>query len=254
MDGYPPILYITKNLGTDTAWSDISRKDISSNFRTLCHIYYFVILVLLKTHGPRILPPALRENEHLLTILSPMMNKPLNHFSRCYILLRQPLMWISKLLCGVWFNVLAALWELILHYYGSCAVGYVGSLRIELIEGTLERIFEDKEIRGYATILLPHFCTHRSYRSQTLYLRFESWDIRDMTEVGISRRAGLVLKVFHNHSMFESELRAYTVLRAAGVNFTPQLMGIFSVPGTKGAMLFTMVGKRIKELASLQDR
>jgi hypothetical protein len=64
----------------------------------------------------------------------------------------------------------------------------------------------------------------------------------------------LVLKVFHNHQMFESELRAYSVLQRAGVNFIPQLFGIFNIPGTKGAMLFTMVGKHIEELASLQDR
>jgi hypothetical protein len=87
-----------------------------------------------------------------------------------------------------------------------------------------------------------------------LYLRFDSWDIRDTTEVGISRRAGLVLKVFHKHCIFESELKAYLALQDAGVKYVPQLLGIFNVPGTKGAMLFTMVGKNIKELTSIQDR
>ena len=87
-----------------------------------------------------------------------------------------------------------------------------------------------------------------------MYLRFDSWDIRDAMEVGISRRAGLVLKIFHNHGIFESELRAYSALQEAGVNFIPRLLGIFNVPGTNGAMLFTMVGKNIKELASLQDK
>jgi hypothetical protein len=36
---------------------------------------------------------------------------------------------------------------------------------------------------------------------------------------------------------------AYSALQEAGVNFIPQLLGIFNVPGTNGAMLFTMVGK-----------
>jgi hypothetical protein len=64
-----------------------------------------------------------------------------------------------------------------------------------------------------------------------------------MTEVGISRK----------HCIFESELRAYLALYDAGVKYVPQLLGIFNVPG-KGAMLFTMVGKNIKELSSLHDR
>jgi len=254
IDGYAPILYITKNVGTDTAWSDISRKDDSSNFKLLCHIYYFVILVLLKTHGPRILPPDLRENKRLLTFFSLTMNKRPNLFSHCYFLLQLALTWISNLIRGVWFNLLAALWEFILHYRGSCVVEYVGSLRIQLIEGNLERILGDEQIRGYIIYFACTILYSRSYRGKTLYLRFDSWDIRDATEVGINRRAGLVLKVFHNHRMFESELRAYLALREAGVDFIPQLLGIFNVPGTKGAILSTMVGKNIKELASLQDR
>lgn len=75
-----------------------------------------------------------------------------------------------------------------------------------------------------------------------------------MTEIGISRRAGLVLKVFHSQTMFESELRAYLALQEAGIQFIPQLLGIFNVPGTKGAMLLTMVGERINEPFTAPDR
>jgi hypothetical protein len=152
---------------------------------------------------------------------------------------------------------MAALGELILHYCGSCVMAYVGYLRIPLIEGSLQRISQDEQISRFViysySFARTVLCSH-SYRRNTLYLRFDSWDVRDATEVGISRGAGLVLKVFHNHQMFESELRAYSVLQRAGVKFIPQLFGIFNIPGTKGAMLFTMVGKHIEELASLQDR
>ncbi len=255
MDGYPPILYITKNMGVDTAWSDISSKDVSSNFKFLCHIYYFVILVILKIHGPRILPPDLRGNERLLGFFSSMVNKRPRLFSCSSSLPRLALTRIFKVICGVWFNLLAALWELAFHYCGSCVMEYVGSLRIQLIDGSLQKISEDEQIRGYTTYSIAHTDLYsQPYRSRTLYLRFDSWDIRDMTEVGISRRAGLVLKIFHKHCIFESELRAYLALHDAGVKYVPQLLGIFNVPGTKGAMLFTMVGKNIKELSSLHDR
>ena len=66
-------------------------------------------------------------------------------------------------------------------------------------------------------------------------------------DVGISRRSGLVLKVFHTQRMFESELKAYLVLQEAGVKFIPQLLGVFNVPGTKGTLLLTMVGKDTQE-------
>ena len=69
-----------------------------------------------------------------------------------------------------------------------------------------------------------------------------------MTEIGINRRAGLVLKVFRADWMFESELKAYLMLREAGVQFIPELLAIFNVPGTKGAMLLTMVGDSTEEI------
>lgn len=75
-----------------------------------------------------------------------------------------------------------------------------------------------------------------------------------MTEIGINRRACLVLKVFHTHTIFESELRAYLALQEAGVTFIPQLLGVFNVPGTKGALLLTMVGQATKEPFDLFDR
>lgn len=75
-----------------------------------------------------------------------------------------------------------------------------------------------------------------------------------MTEIGINRRACLVLKVFHTHSVFESELRAYLALQEAGVTCIPQLLGVFNVPGTKGALLLTMVGQTAKEPFDFHDR
>jgi hypothetical protein len=54
--------------------------------------------------------------------------------------------------------------------------------------------------------------------------------------------------------MFELELRAYLALQKAGVNFIPQFLGAFNVPGTKGALLLTMVGHSIKEPFDLFDR
>lgn len=94
----------------------------------------------------------------------------------------------------------------------------------------------------------------QSHSAKCLYLRFDSWDVRDATEIGVSRRAGLVLKVFRTHTMFESELRAYLALQEAGVKFIPQLLGVFNVPGTKGAMLLTMVGKSTEGPFNLSDR
>ncbi len=75
-----------------------------------------------------------------------------------------------------------------------------------------------------------------------------------MTEIGISWRAGLVFKVFHSQGMFEKKLTAYLALQKAGVRFVPQLVGVFNVPGTKGAMLFTMVGEAIKEPFTAYNR
>jgi len=54
--------------------------------------------------------------------------------------------------------------------------------------------------------------------------------------------------------MFESELRAYLVLQKAGVQFIPQLLGIFSMPGTKGSMLLTMAGETTKGPFTLYDQ
>jgi hypothetical protein len=75
-----------------------------------------------------------------------------------------------------------------------------------------------------------------------------------VTEIGINRRACLVLKVFHTHSVFESELRAYLALQEAGVTFIPRLLGVFNIPGTKGALLLTMVGRAAKEPFDFHDR
>ena len=150
-DGCTPTLYITRNMGTDTAWSDDSRTDNLSNFKLLCHIYYFVILVLLKTQGPRILPPDLRENEILLNFFSSTMSKQINFFSYCRFLPRRALRWTSEHLRRKWFNLMAALWESTLHYCGHRVMEYVGSLRVELVEGKLERIAEEDHIRGYVT-------------------------------------------------------------------------------------------------------
>lgn len=63
-----------------------------------------------------------------------------------------------------------------------------------------------------------------------------------------------MLKVFHTHRMFESELRAYLALQEAGVPFVPQLLGIFNMPGTKGSMLLTMAGENTEGPFTLQDR
>jgi len=75
-----------------------------------------------------------------------------------------------------------------------------------------------------------------------------------VTEIGISKRAGLVLKIYHAHWVFEAELRAYLVVQKAGVQFIPQLLGVFNVPGTKGAMLLTLVGKFNDRPFTLNDR
>ncbi len=75
-----------------------------------------------------------------------------------------------------------------------------------------------------------------------------------MTEVGINRKAGLVLKVFRNHRIFESELRAYLALQKSGVPLILQLLGGFNVPGTKGAVLLTWVGENTIEPFTSSDR
>jgi hypothetical protein len=75
-----------------------------------------------------------------------------------------------------------------------------------------------------------------------------------VTEVGISRRAGLVLKIFHTRWMFEAELRAYLAVQEVGIQFIPQLLGVFNVPGTKGAILLTMVGEINDPPLTLDDR
>ena len=87
-DGLAPILFITQNLATDTAGGDGFRKDKSLNFVLLCQIYFFVTMVLLKTQGPRILPPDLRENNCLLNFLSPTINKRSSFVSCCWLLPR----------------------------------------------------------------------------------------------------------------------------------------------------------------------
>jgi hypothetical protein len=256
-DGYAPILYITRNVGTDTAWSDSYRKDNSSNFKLLCHIYYFVLLALMKTHGPRIFPPDLRGNKDLLNFFSSMnerFNKPFNLFScssRCFQPLPRLIKQISKCVRSIRFSLCAALWESILYYCGSSVLEWVGYLRIELLESKLKRISGDGHIKGYPThsVLRIKILCSQSHRTKTLYLRFDSWDIRDVTEVGVSQKAGLVLKVFHTHEMFESELRAYLALQEAGVRFIPRLLGVFNIPGTKGSVLLTMAGKPTEAFA-----
>jgi hypothetical protein len=75
-----------------------------------------------------------------------------------------------------------------------------------------------------------------------------------VTEIGINQRACLVLKVFHTHEVFESELGAYLALQEAGVTFVPQLLDVFNVPGTKGALLLEMVGQVAKEPFDFHDR
>jgi hypothetical protein len=155
-DGHAPILYITRNVATDTAWSDDSRKDYSSNFKLLCHIYYFIIMVLLQTQGPRILPPDLRENECLLDFFSPTVNKPCNLLTRCCFLVRLVLRWISNYFRAICFALLATLWELVLHYFGTSVLESVGQLRIQSIDGNLERISEGDQIGGYISFWCPY--------------------------------------------------------------------------------------------------
>jgi len=151
-DGRPPTLYITRNMGTDTAWSNNSRTDNASNFKLLCHLYYFVMLALLQTHGPRIFPPDLRENESLLYFSSwAMNNRTNNRFSYCRFLPRLSLSWISGHLRSIWFNLLAALCESTLHYCGNHVIEYVGFLRIKLVGGKLEKISDERHIRGHVT-------------------------------------------------------------------------------------------------------
>ena len=251
-DGYAPILYITKNVGTDTAGSDSYRKDNSSNFKLLCHIYYFVLLTLMKAHGPRIFPPDLRGNKDLLNFFS-SMNKQFNLFScwSCLQPLPRLIRQISKCVRGIRFSLCAALWESILYYCGSSVLEWVGYLRIELLESKLKRISEVGHIKGYPTysVLCIKILCSQPHSTKTLYLRFDSWDIRDVTEVGVSQKAGLVLKVFHTHEMFESELRAYLALQEAEVQFIPRLLGVFNIPGTKGSVLLTMAGKPTEAFA-----
>jgi hypothetical protein len=54
--------------------------------------------------------------------------------------------------------------------------------------------------------------------------------------------------------MFEQELSTYLALQNAGVWFIPSLLGVFNVPETKGAMLFTTVGEAIKEPFTARNR
>lgn len=98
------------------------------------------------------------------------------------------------------------------------------------------------------------YYAHNLPNRRSLYLRFDSWDIREAAEVGINWKAGMVLKVFRNHRIFESELRAYLALQKSGVPFVPQLLGVFNVPGTKGAILLTWVGENTKEPFTSFDR
>jgi hypothetical protein len=162
-DGYAPILYITRNMGINTAWNDSSRTNDSFNFNLLCNIYYFVMLALLKTHGPRILPPDLRENERLLNVFSsPAMTRQSRRFNlpSCCFLPRLALRWISAFFCDVRFSLMAALGELILHYCGSCVMAYVGYLRIPLIEGSLQRISQGSADQQVCYLFL-FLCTYR---------------------------------------------------------------------------------------------
>ena len=149
IDGHAPILYITRNVATDTAWSDDPRKDHSSNFTLLCHVYYLIFMALLQTQGPLILPPDLRENECLLKFFSPTMNKPFNLLTRCRFLLGLAARQISGCFRTISFSLLAILWEFALHYFGTSILESVGQLRIETIERKLERISEGDQIRGY---------------------------------------------------------------------------------------------------------
>jgi len=141
--------YISKNKAADLGCSDGSRKDSSSNFNLLCHIYYFVVLTILKTHGPCILPPDLRESPHLANLFFSVANKRSNLFSRCCSLSQLALRQTWDLLRCISFTILAALWEWTLCYCGSRVIESVGHLRIELIKGRLERISGDERVRGY---------------------------------------------------------------------------------------------------------
>ena len=139
-DGHLPILYITKNLAIGTAGSDESRMDKSSNFKLLCFIYYFVLMVLLKTQGPWILPLDLRDKESLLNFFPATANRPRKFLSRCCSMPRIMHRQVSCLLHNMLFVLWAALCELIIRYSGTPALDYVGYLRIQQIEENLERI------------------------------------------------------------------------------------------------------------------
>lgn len=125
--------------------------DNASNFELLCHLYYFVMLAHLESHGPRIFPPDLRGNESLLHFSSWVMKNRTNLSSYRQFLPRLTLTWISRHLHTIWFNLLAALWASILHYCGNHVIGYVDLLRVKLVEGKLERISEEGHIRGHVT-------------------------------------------------------------------------------------------------------
>ena len=90
--------------------------------------------------------------------------------------------------------------------------------------------------------------------NRCLYLRFNSWEDRDAAEVGINHKAGLVLKVFHSTEMFQSKLKAYLMLQEARVQYVPNLLGTYKIPGTKGAMLITLVGEKTQGGLSNEDR
>jgi hypothetical protein len=54
--------------------------------------------------------------------------------------------------------------------------------------------------------------------------------------------------------MFEAELRAYLAVQEVGIQFIPHLLGVFNVPGTKGAILLTMAGEINDRPLTLDDR
>ncbi len=60
--------------------------------------------------------------------------------------------------------------------------------------------------------------------------------------------------MYHAHWVFEAELRAYLALQKVGVQFIPQLLGVFNVSGTKGVMLLTMIGETNDQPFTLDDR
>jgi hypothetical protein len=126
-DGHAPILYITRNVVTNTTWSDDSRKDHSSNFKLLCHIYYLIIMALLQTQGPLILPPDLRENESLLNFFFPTVNNSFNFLTRVRFLLGLAARQISGYFHAISFSLLATLWELTLHYFDTSVLESVVS-------------------------------------------------------------------------------------------------------------------------------